>query len=204
MNNMAHPEVKKSVDAASGLLKVVGKIDDVKSSQGELFVASTTDLVFTSRAAYQFWVVLLLAIGPLSIIAACMATWMDQTMSYEEKFQGLKILFFSFVFVLVLYVFVMPHHFEVCSDASIRIVTWPMSYKFGHVIAAYENPPIFSLRPKIKFATDLTKRVLVQRKNGWDILLSPVDPKGYVDAVWKVVSQSDSLEEKITPRLRGG
>lgn len=190
---MTHPEVKKSVDAASGLLKVVGKIDnEVKANQGDLFVASTPDLVFTSRAAYQGWVVSLLAFGPLAIIAAGIVTWMDQTMSYKEKLQSLKILFYSFVFVLVLYVFVMPHRFEVRSDASIRVVTWPMSYKFGHVTAAYENPPIFSLRPKIKFATDLTKRVLVQRKNGWDILLSPDDPKGYVDAVWKVVSQIDS------------
>ena len=194
MNTINHPEVKKSIDAASGLLKVqaVGKIDnDVKPNHGELFVASTPDLVFISRAVYHVWVVFLLAIGPLSIIAAGMATWMDQTLSYEEKLQGLKILFYSFVFVIVLYVFVMPHRFEVLSDASIRVVTWPMSYKFGHVTAAYENPPIFSLRPKIKFATDLTKRVLVQRKNGWDILLSPDDPKGYVDAVRKVVSQSD-------------
>lgn len=149
-----------------------------------------SNVVFASSASYQTLILIpLLLVAPLVMILSIVSVFLDSSLSPEERRSSLITLGLSTLLIVVMYLLVMPKRFEVRSDASIAVVTLTFTYTFGHVTAAYNDPPLMRdcWRPRLKFATNLNKRVLVRRKHGgWDIVVSPDDPNGLTAAVWKV------------------
>jgi hypothetical protein len=154
--------------------------------------AEQPHVVFCSDASYHPVMCLLIAFGPLAILASILLVWRDDSSTEQEKRVALRASLWSTLALVLVFVLVLPRRFEVASDASVNVVTFvKIKWNFQNITAAYDNQTIFSewWRPKIKFACDFDKRVVVRRKNGaWDLLVSPKDPAGFVEAVYKVVA----------------
>lgn len=147
-------------------------------------------IVFRSPAKYHLlsWVVL--ALGPVAILVGAWFVFQDDTTSYEEKRNAIQVMAVSMAFLLVVYALVLPAAFEVVSDASVNVVTFfRCKWKFGYITGAYDNIGFAEelTRPKIKFAVDFSTRIVVRRKDRWDLVVSPKDATGFIKAVWDVV-----------------
>ena len=139
------------------------------------------EVVFSSSATHPWWFWLVIVLAPTFCLVSLFLTDQDR--------ESVLILVLSALFSVAIFVFVVPTKYSVLSDASVVVHVLPTSYTFQHVTAAYENPPLFSVRPTLKFATRLSQRVVVRRKNrGWDILVSPDDTAGFTQAVWNVAN----------------
>lgn len=144
------------------------------------------EVVFSTRSAYGCMMVGVLVFGIVVVLLTIIPISLDPNTSNEDKKAAVWTLIWSAVAVLILYIFILPTKFEVRSDASIGVATLFITYSFVDAVRAYAAGGMFegALRPRIKFATALDKRVVVQRKNGlWDLLLSPSDVDGFVKAV---------------------
>jgi len=155
-------------------------------------------VVFDSPASYHplFW--LFVAFVPVTtIVLNCWFVYQDDSLTPQEKETTTNTLIWTTVAVVVVFALVMPKRFEVVSDASVNVVTFVFKkWKFSNICAAYDQQGFFAemARPKFKFAVNTRNRVIVRRTNGgWDLLVSANDPKGFVDAVWKVAIENDGL-----------
>jgi hypothetical protein len=147
-------------------------------------------IVFRSPAKYHPMSLLVLALGPVAILVGAWFVLQDDTTSNEEKRKSMQVMAASMAFLLLVYALVLPAAFEVVSDASVNVVTF-VRYKwnFGHITGAYDNIGFVEdlTRPKIKFAVDFCTRIIVRRKDRWDLVVSPQDATGFTKAVWDVV-----------------
>lgn len=170
-------------------------------AKNALFSPDPPVVVFQSKASYHPLCWLLIALAPASTVIGLWFVVHDATAALpeEEKARQIKVLIGTTAALVVVFALVLPRRFEVVSDASINVVTCIACKKwnFANVCAAYDKQSIWSewSRPKFKFAVNFENRVVVRRKNGgWDVLISPTDPKGFVDAVWKVVNMKENDE----------
>ena len=153
------------------------------------------EIAFSSPASYHPLVWCLIALGPLSTLGSIFFVYNDDSSTDNDKRKAVMALAWTTVALVIVFVFVLPTRFDVLSNGSIAVKTLPLAYKFGHVTAAYENPPLLEgwSRPRIKFATNFHNRVIVRRKQGgWDVLVSPKDPEGFTSAVWKVAAEIEA------------
>lgn len=146
-------------------------------------------IVFQSGAAYHPLICLLIAFGPLATLASIITVCADKTQSDSEKRFAVLTLLGTTLALVILLAAVLPRSFQVLSDASVSVVTIvQIQWNFPNVSSAHAYGPTTLYaewwRPKIKFAVDLGTRVVVRRQNGaWDLLVSPKDPAGFVEAV---------------------
>lgn len=155
---------------------------------------ASDSVVFESQAYYDCCLTLLLPFAP-TITFVKLVAYVILAPEERATIVGITI---SFFFILVLYALVLPKKYEVLPDAAVQIVSISGArWKFNNVTAAYEKDSLMSewYRPKFKFATSIRKnRVVVRRRNGaWDLLVSPAEPEGFINAVWNV-SENERTE----------
>lgn len=163
-------------------------------------------VVFKTSSSYQFYIFILLAIAPVSTIGGMFLVYFDDSTSDEEKWRAWISLFFTTVAILIVFALVLPMQLEVRSDASIGIQTClGITWTFTNVTAAYSNPSFSEnfRRGRFKFATSIRNRVLVRRRgpinkhsffqHWWDVVVSPADAPGFVQAIETVVAQSSTI-----------
>ena len=123
----------------------------------------------------------------------------------DGNYQSAWILLWSVLFIVAVYMLVLPKSVDVRSDGVVGIKTMLTTWKFSDVTRAYESSfsPDELMMPRIKFATTWKPphRVILCRKNGkWDVLVSPVDAKEFVEAVNNVVSRGDAETGLSSPK----
>eukprot|EP00980_Cylindrotheca_fusiformis_P030599 scaffold25087_cov201-Cylindrotheca_fusiformis.AAC.2 len=106
------------------------------------------------------------------------------------------VLIWTLIFVGFVYLMVLPRSVDVRSDGTVGIKTTMMTYKFSHVVRAYQasNPMEGLGRLRIKFATDFQNRVALRRSHGkWDVFVSPVDLAEFIAAVNANANPEDNI-----------
>lgn len=155
-------------------------------------------IVFETLSQYDCIVWIILTIALLSVIFPLYFIWFDHSVSAEEKQESLGSLGFSLFSIIVVFALVLPTSLQVRSDGSIGVKTiFHITWYFSEVTAAEVETSLCSDRcgrPRFKFATSLTSnRVLVLRRRGkWDILVSPRDVGGFVEAVQTVAASTQA------------
>jgi hypothetical protein len=166
-------------------------------TEGEEAVQQDRRVVFESPSAYSPLIYILLAFVICSMIGSYAMVYFDGSVSDQDKEDALWSLGSSFLFVIPVFVLVLPLSLQVRSDASVGVKTLFVTWTFDKATAAYEDPAFMEQcrRPRFKFATALQGRVLVRRLKGkWDVLVSPEDPKGFVDTVFRVAAQVEERD----------
>ena len=162
-------------------------------------------VVFHCNASFHplFW---LIALVPGSSLWMVWFFADDGVICGRGAFVATTVVFWITCFVILGFFCVLPHKYEVMSDASLNIVTFVMkTWTFRDACAVYDHQSYCSpKRQVLRLASDFDNCVLVKRKNGWDVLLSPKDPGGFVEEFWNVLSKQDGdlhcLEEPPTSK----
>mmetsp|Transcript_10930 Transcript_10930/g.26444 ORF Transcript_10930/g.26444 Transcript_10930/m.26444 type:complete len:188 (-) Transcript_10930:1914-2477(-) len=154
-------------------------------------ISSTASLqppavILRTGSKYHPFLIFLLGIGVASVLFPFFFALKD------GDYQNAWVLLWSVLFIAACNLLVLPKSVDVRSDGTIGIKTLVTTWKFNDVTRAYESSfsPDELMMPRIKFATSWTPphRVILCRKNGkWDVLVSPVDAKEFVEAVNKLV-----------------
>jgi len=157
------------------------------SSTGSLTPPS---VILRTKSKYDPLLVGLLAFGILAVLVPLYTSLRD------GDYQAAWVLIWSLLFVGGCYMLVLPKHLDVHSDGVIAVKTILTTWKFADVSRAYESSfsPDELMMPRIKFATAWKSphRVILCRKHGkWDVIVSPVDAKEFVEAVNKLVNAND-------------
>jgi len=161
-------------------------------------------VVLSSKASFHplFWLIVLLPASSLGLV------WFvadDLVIHGQEGFTMVTVVLW-FTFLLFFgFLFVLPHKYEIMSDASINVVTFvAKKWKFYNVISVHDHQSYWSQArlQVLRFASDCDTCVLVKRRKGWDLLLSPKDPGEFVRTLWNVLSAQEegdvsSLEDSL-------
>lgn len=156
------------------------------------------EVVFRTAARYSPILWLLLAFSVFIVLICIVPIVMDPNSTADNKRFGVITLLGSVCFMVVVYIAVLPVAFQVRSDRAIGVVTMLCTYHFPGAVRAYplngstssssyNTVPLF--RPRIKFATDLSSRINIRRTSGMDLLVSPQDENGFIQAVQSVQPQ---------------
>lgn len=111
------------------------------------------------------------------------------------------ILAWHFLFLLVLYMVVLPKQIDVRSNGTVGIKSFLVTYHIDDVVRAYQSSGVvvgirsdFFWRPRLSYATHFGsgRVVIIRRRHGkWDVIVSPSDPVGFVHAIEEVVRGDD-------------
>ena len=162
-------------------------------------------VVYYCNASFHplFW---LIAVIPGSSLWMVWLFADDGVIHGQGAFMMTTVVFWITCLVILGFMLVLPHKYEVMSDASLNVVTFMIkTWTFRDICAVYDQQTYFSPKHQVlRFASDFDNCVLVKRNIGWDVLISPKDPGGFVDEFWNVLSKQDeelpSLGEPPTPR----
>jgi hypothetical protein len=157
-------------------------------------------VVFASLSHYDSIVMAMMSLAPLSILFSMIMINRDKSLQEEEVQQKVWILVWTLILVFVIYMAILPRQVDVRSNGSIGVKTALYTYIFTGVCRAYEagiGREDF-VRPRLKFGASLTaNRVVVRRRHGKsDLVVTPSDPQGFVQAVEQVVGQLEALNEE--------
>lgn len=160
-------------------------------------------IVFASASKYQ-WLIGLIVVAPL--IAILMSIMMFDVQSQEEykNSSTIWVLGWCFIFIMVLYMAVLPRQIDVRSNGTVGIKTCLLTFFIDDIARAYRGCNIESnfdnvLRPRQMLATSLDRdgAVVIRRHHGkWDVVVTPADPEGFVHAVEEMVRQKEDESDK--------
>jgi len=142
-------------------------------------------VVFSSPAQYDYCILLIVSI-PLALILVQMTGLLITSAKVVEfeRSGAVWILGWSLIWILALYMMVLPKQIDVRSNGTIGIKTVMITYQFGDICHTYKA----DLGPKesgcsshfgvarYKFITtlDSSKHVVIRRRGGkWDVVVSP-------------------------------
>jgi hypothetical protein len=160
-------------------------------------------LVYTSPVSYHCWNVFLFAIIPLSTVLSMAVVYSDRTVTNQIKTRDMVTLWVVSVSIVLLMFLLLPRRVDLYSNSSVLVVTYLCSHEFPDVISAYDDPttiPESWQHPRVKCTTNFVSRVLLRRKNGgWDVVVSPQDPKGLIDSVFQVAHarEATSMQAQV-------
>lgn len=152
-------------------------------------------VVFETSSKYDSSMIIILSICVFSILFAFYKVYEDDSIPDDERKQAYNTLIWTLVSILFVFALVLPYSVQVRSDSYIGIRTVLVTWWFSMVTDAIVNPTSLSEHcrgPRYKFATTLFHhRVLVRRCKGyWDVLVSPQDIDGFIQAISGVSSTS--------------
>jgi hypothetical protein len=152
--------------------------------------------VHSFAAEYNLVTCLLLFLPFFVMLAVGWSVLTDPTVSAVGKQAAKMLIAVYMAIIIVADLLGLPKKFQVLSDASINVVTFvAIKWNFEDATAAYEGKSdlcSFHDRPNVKFTTSLSNVIVVRRKNGGlDLLLSPVDPEAFVNAVFQVAAENE-------------
>jgi hypothetical protein len=152
------------------------------------------EVVFSDFIAYDRRVMWLLLVAPATALGCILLVVAEQDLA-------IKILCWTTVGIIVLYIFILPYKINVYSDGSVGVRVIPLTYNFGDVVRAFVSPGMFddAYRPKFMFATNLDNRVVVIKRKGWDVTVSPCNPQEFVDTLDSVIKELEGRKGAIAP-----
>jgi len=189
--------------------------ESLKSNQNdEAPPSSTAEVVFSTPAKYDVATVALVSFGPLVLFTTFLILSGVSSQSYDNGMQGkimnLLLIGLCLLATVLLFAVALPHHYEIHQSpevATLVIATnfFNFQHKFPHITAAMEHPSLIQScgsRGRFKFATSLQDCILVRRleKGAWDVLVSPEDAKGFVQAVFAaaaVVEEGETSPQQM-------
>lgn len=151
---------------------------------------ANSDYVYSSFCSYSPLMAWLLLVAPLTTLSCLLLMWLDDDQPPAERQLSIKILIYTTLGILVLYLFILPVRVSVKPDGTICVRVLACKYTFTGTVRAYHSPGIWddSFRARIKFSTHQDKRVVVIRRQHWDLTVSPKNPQEFVDAVTNTMS----------------
>lgn len=153
------------------------------------------EAIFTSDASFHplFWLIVLLPASSLWLIWFAVD---DLVIHGQEEFTVVTVVLWSTFLLILGFLFVLPHKYEIMSDASINVVTFvTKKWTFKDVCAVCAHQSYCSQSHQvIRFASDCDNCILVKRRRGWDLLLSPKDPGEFASNLWNVLSKQEEAD----------
>lgn len=149
--------------------------------------SSNKPIVFQTPSKYDSATFLLLAIAPVSLLAGVIVSVKDADAETRKK--TITLLGSVFLSLSVLIALVLPSRFEVVSDRSINVVNLlQTNWNFCRAQEARPNQGSLweKMRGKYTFSTCLCNEnynVVVLRDGRFDLLVSPMDPEGFMRAI---------------------
>jgi len=162
-------------------------------------------IIFASSSKYQLLVCLLLMIPLLTILVSLILFDINTREEYKNSWI-VWVLGWCFILIMVLYMAILPRQVDVRSNGTVAIKTCLLTFHIDDIARAYRGCNIDSnynsfLRPRVRYATSLDKdgAVVIRRKHDkWDVVVTPQDPEGFINAVEKMLQQKeDNGNEKI-------
>ncbi|KAG7350530.1 hypothetical protein IV203_009890 [Nitzschia inconspicua] len=163
---------------------------DARSVYSSNTSVTRKSIIFVTPAKYTTFVLCLLAI-PIVTIVACMIL-LDPTQINYRSSSTTWILGWALLFVLVVYMAILPKQVDVRSTGTVGIKTFLLTFHIDGIVRAYQaglGREDF-LRPRIRFGTSIQDRVVLRRNHGkWDVVVSPHDVEGFLKAVEEMVKE---------------
>ena len=158
-------------------------------------------IVFASGSKYQ-WLVALLVVAPLFAILMSIILFDVHSQDEYKNSSTIWALGWCFIFIMVTYMAILPRQVDVRSNGTVAIKTCLLTFFIDEIARAYRGGNIESnynyqnlLRPRVMLATSLDKdgAVVIRRNHGkWDVLVTPEDPEGFVNAVEEMVRKKEN------------
>mmetsp|Transcript_839 Transcript_839/g.2030 ORF Transcript_839/g.2030 Transcript_839/m.2030 type:complete len:200 (-) Transcript_839:13-612(-) len=168
--------------------RVHGADDDLEAQAKDTATVSTDPsvaVVFKTMASYSTLISLLLALPIFVILFFIIRLFDDPDSTLQEKLGGIILIVVAMVLLAIPYALAVPTAFEVRSDASIGVAMMFFTYSFPDVVEAHKVESLCDVifRPRINFLTDLESRVCVRRRRCCDLVVSPRDVDGFIQAI---------------------
>lgn len=163
-------------------------IDNVE--RGARNSSPSDDIVYSTLCSYSPLVAWLLLVAPITTLSCILLMWFDDGEPPEERKISIEILSYTTIGILLLYCFILPFRVSVKANGNISLRVLAFRYTFTGIVRAYHSPGIwddFSLK-RIKFSTNQDKRVVIIRREKWDLTVSPSNPQDFVSAVSNTMS----------------
>ena len=191
--SLNHDDEPQKAAAAQQNVKTIVKMID-----STIMGHDTETIIMRTGSKYHWIIVLIVAFPICSMLVPLL--WAIVEKDYEKA----KSLIWGTIFVLTIFILVLPKGFDVRTNGVIGVETLLTTWKFANIERAYPAPvsttDIFD--PRFKFATTFNQpyRVLVRRRgHKWNVLVSPVDPEEFINAVNNLGSgQNEKLKDSIT------
>ena len=147
-------------------------------------------VVFRTKASYSSFLWLLLGFALFIVLVGFAPAVMGPTSTATNKVVSVITLLGTVCFMVLVNIAIVPVAFEVRSNRSIGVVTTLCTYNFPGAVSAHDaSSEAARFRPRIKFVTDLSKRIIIRRTSGMDLLICPQDENGFIQAVHSVQPQ---------------
>jgi hypothetical protein len=160
---------------------------------------TTKKVMFTSPSKYQTAVWWLVAIPLLAILIAIISLRprRDYTRSSTAWILG-----WMFLLVIVLYMAVLPKQVDVRSNGTVAVKTFLLTFHIDGIVRAYQggswkSEDYFLRRKTIRFNTTFDEPVVIRRSHGkWDVIVTPEDPAGFINAVEQMVRENGIVDDE--------
>lgn len=171
-----------------------------RSNRQTRILKQSPRIVFSSPSYYHRWMWVIIGIPLLLIFIQIIAILVAS--AKKEDFvssQESWVLGWTLILIFGIYMMVLPKQVDVRSNGNIGIKTFLITYQFRGTVRAYEagiGREDF-MRPRLKFATCFhpPHRIVVRRRGGkWDLVVSPTDPEGFLQAVETVCAKLEQGE----------
>jgi hypothetical protein len=97
---------------------------------------------------------------------------------------------------------VLPKQVDVRTNGTVAVKTFLLTFHIDGIVRAYQagvGREDF-LRPRIRFSTSFQDRVVIRRNHGkWDVVVTPEDPVGFINAVERMVRDTGTEEGEVEP-----
>jgi len=155
-------------------------------------------IVFASASKYQ-WLIGFIVVAPLIAIMFSIILFDVKSQEEYKNSTSIWVLGWCFIFVMVLYMAVLPRQVDVRSNGNVAIKTCLLTFHIDDVARAYRGCNIESqydsyLRPRVTFVTTLDRdgAVVIRRNHGkWDVVVTPQDPEGFVHALEEMIRRKE-------------
>ena len=200
-NSKSSSSSSRSASASgSGRLKKSFNINN-KNSNKKL-------IVFASSSKYQLLVCILVSIPLLAILMSIILFDVKTQEEYKNSWT-VWTLGWCFIFIVVLYMAVLPRQVDVRSNGNVAIKTCLLTFHIDDIARAYRgcNNGVDSLnwydpllRPCVKFATSLDKDgtvIIIRKHDKWDVVITPDDPEGFISAVENMLQKKEHSNPSV-------
>lgn len=174
--------------------------DDEKTNEPvkDRDASAATRVLFETPSHYSCSILIIIAFSFSMGIVANIPMLVDPETTQMEQDIALKSTIWTAVSFTIVFFLIFPKSFTIYSNATVGVKTLGAEYKFSHIMDAREviwND--LTLRPRWKFASSTSKRVIITRATGkWDLVVSPTDIAGFLAALQESVRESMRNDDK--------
>lgn len=127
------------------------------------------------------------------IVIQMNALWIaNATITNFERSGAVWCLGWTLIFVVLVYMLVLPKQVDIRSNGTIGIKTFLITYQFGEICHAY--PAAFGretiMGARYRFATCFSSQMVIRRRRGhWDVVISPLQGEEFLQTLQSVITR---------------